>query len=75
MNESNEQEQPDRSAAAAGQQKSHSSAENTVPVRQEAAEQVDFNNPAVAAPALAGEAGAGHDEGKRKKNEENKKTY
>ena len=44
---------------------------NDVPVRQEAIVLVDFNNPVVAAPALAGEAGVGHDEGKRKKNEEN----
>ena len=44
---------------------------NDALVRQEAVVLVDFNNPAAVAPALAGEAGAGHDEGKRKKNEEN----
>ena len=55
---------------------------NDARVRQEAAVLVDFNNPAVVAPALAGEAGvlvvveaevaaAEADEDKRKTNEEN----
>jgi len=58
---------PDRAAPAAGQQKCKNSTVNIKPVKQAAAEQLDFNNPEVEARVLVDEVVELADDGRKER--------